>query len=169
MRSRSITAVTLFSLVCIFFTGCYSLNGGSLPKHLKTIAVPVFDDRSRAGIAQYRSELTRNLTEKIESQSPLRFTPYAATADAVLEGSILSFSIEPSQLSGTTERAITNRVTIVVRAVLYDKVEKTVRFDQNFIGFADYSVGSFTAQESAVIQSIRQITEDIFDKIVSDW
>ncbi|ABL66012.1 LptE family protein [Chlorobium phaeobacteroides] len=169
MRNRSITAVTLFTLVCIFVTGCYSLKGGALPAHLKTIAVPVFEDRSRAGIAQYRSEFTRNLTEKIESQSMLRFTPYAATADAVLDGSILSFSIEPSQLSGTTERAITNRVTITVRAVLYDRVKKNVRFDQNFIGFADYPVGGFSAQQEAVTQSIRQITEDIFDKMVSDW
>ena len=49
--------IVLF-LVLAILQGCYSFTGSSLPAHLKTIAIPVFDDRSGAGIAQFRGELT---------------------------------------------------------------------------------------------------------------
>ncbi|MBM3162991.1 MAG: hypothetical protein FJZ79_06690 [Chlorobi bacterium] len=169
MRHTAACAVFLLTVFALLFQGCYSFSGGSVPSHMKTIAVPVFQDRSRAGVAQFRAELTRRLTEKIESQSPLRMTPSRATADALLEGTILSFNDEPSQLGSVTERAITNRITITVRAVFQDRVKKTVLFERTFTGFADYSVGSFAAQQDAIASSLEMIASDMLDSIVSDW
>ena len=48
--------------------GCYSFKGSSLPPHLKTIAIPVFEDRSGAGIAQFRGDLTGRLANKIDNE-----------------------------------------------------------------------------------------------------
>ena len=169
MRHTGIHAVFLLTVLAVLLQGCYSFSGGSVPTHMKTIAIPVFQDRSRAGIAQFRAELTRRLTEKIESGSPLRMTPSRATADALLEGTIISFSDEPSQLSSVTERSITNRITIRVSAVFQDRVKKRILFERTFTGFADYSVGSFSAQQDAITQSIEMIAADILDAIVSDW
>lgn len=169
MRYTGRRAVFLLTVFSALLQGCYSFSGGSVPPHMKTIAVPVFQDRSRAGIAQFRAELTRRLTEKIESGSPLRMTPSRATADALLEGTIVSFNDEPSQLSSVTERALTNRITIRVTAVLQDRVKKNILFERTFTGFADYSVGSFSAQQDAITQSIEMIAADILDSIVSDW
>jgi len=169
MRHTGRKAALLLLLMAILFQGCYSFSGGSVPSHLKTMAVPVFQDRSRAGVAQFRAELTRRLTEKIESQSPLRMTPSRATADCLLEGTIVSFSDEPSQLSSTTERALTNRITISVAALMQDRVKKIVVFERTFTGFADYPVGSFTAQQDAISRSLEMIATDMLDGIVSDW
>lgn len=169
MRYAAMRIVLLLVVFASLLQGCYSFSGGSVPSHMKTIAVPVFQDRSRAGIAQFRTELTRRMTEKIEAQTPLRMTPSRATADALLEGTILSFSDEPNQLSSTMERAITNRITITVSAVLQDRVNKRVLFERSFIGFADYQVGNFSAQQDALSQSIEMIAADILDTIVSDW
>jgi len=168
MRHTGLKAVLLLSFIATLLQGCYSFSGGSVPSHLKT-TVPVFQDRSRAGVAQFRAELTRRLTEKIESQSPLRMTPSRATADCLLEGTIVSFSDEPSQLSSTTERALTNRITISVAALMQDRVKKTVLFERTFTGFADYPVGSFPAQQDAISRSLEMIATDMLDSIVSDW
>ncbi len=169
MRHIGTKAVIFLAFTIAILQGCYSFSGGSAPSHMKTIAVPVFQDRSRSGIAPFRAELTRRLTEKIESQSPLRMTPSRATADGLLEGTITTFSDEPSQLSSTTERAITNRITITVNAAFQDRVNKTMLFERTFTGFADYSVGSFSGKQEAIMQSLEMIASDILDNMLSDW
>ncbi len=149
--------------------GCYSFKGSSLPLHLKTIAIPVFEDRSGAGIAQFRGDLTGRLANKIESQSPLRLTPSMSRAEGLLEGAIISFADAPSQLSSKTERAITNRVTLVVQVTMTDRLKKTLIFSQTFVGFSDYRTGDYVAQQGAIRYCISQIIDEIFDRIVSGW
>ncbi|MFZ4524694.1 MAG: LptE family protein [Chlorobium sp.] len=169
MRKAGATTAILFFFFFAILQGCYSFTGGSLPAHLKTIAIPVFDDRSGAGIAQFRMELARGLCDRIESQSPLRLTPSIARADALLEGSIISFSDVPGQLSSTTERAMTNRITMVVQVTMEDRVKKKALFTQSFVGFADYPAGNSVSQQEAIRFAIGQIVEGIFDRVVSGW
>ncbi len=159
----------LYFFIAVSIQGCYSFSGASLPPHIKTIAIPVFEDHSGAGIAQFRSELTRSLVDKIESQSPLRFTPSILVADALLEGTLISFSDAPSQLSSKTERAITNRITLVVQVTFKDRIRKKSLFTQSFVGFADYYAGTYVAQQEAIRYSMALIIDDIFNKIVSGW
>ena len=161
--------VTLLLLVLATLQGCYSFTGSSLPQHLKTIAIPVFEDRSGAGIAQFRGEITGGLAAKIESQSLLRLTPSIARADALLEGAIISFADSPSQLSSTTERAVTNRVTLVVQVTMTDRVNKRPIFAQSFVGFSDYRTGNYLAQQGAIRYCVNQIIDEIFDRVVSGW
>jgi hypothetical protein len=166
---RKAGASLLILLVLALLQGCYSFHGASLPVNLKTIAIPVFEDRSGAGIAPFRAELTKALVNRVESQSALRVTPSIARADALLEGVIISFSDAPSQLSSTTERALKNRITIVVQVTLADRANKESIFSQYCVGFADYPVGNSAAQQEAIRFSLNQISDDIFDRIVSGW
>lgn len=165
--THSIRILFCFALAILY--GCYSFTGSSLPVHLKTIAIPVFADRSGAGIAQLRGELTGGLVNKTESQSPLRITPSIARADALLEGVITAFSDAPSQLSSKTERAMTNRITLVVEVTMVDRVKKTPIFAQSFVGFSDYHTGDHVAQQEALRFCVNQIIEEIFDRVVSGW
>ncbi len=166
---RKAGASLLILLVLALLQGCYSFHGASLPVNLKTIAIPVFEDRSGAGIAPFRAELTKALVNRVESQSALRVTPSIARADALLEGAIISFSDAPSQLSSTTERALKNRITLVVQVRLADRAKKVPIFTQSSVGFADYPVGNSAAQQEAIRFSLNQIGDDIFDRIVSGW
>ncbi|MEI6847833.1 MAG: LptE family protein [Chlorobiaceae bacterium] len=164
------TAYAVISLLfMVILQACYSFTGVSTALELKTIAVPVFDDRSGAGIAQFRAELTRGIVDKIESQSILQLVPFTANADALLEGVITSFSDDPSQLSSKTERAITNRITLVVHVQMNDQKTKKTIFAQPFIGFADYPVGNYTARQEAIHFCLVQIIDRIFDCVVSGW
>ncbi|MBZ4219497.1 MAG: hypothetical protein LAC69_04830 [Chlorobium sp.] len=169
MQKASSPLMILIVLFMAALQGCYSFKGSSLPLHLKTIAIPVFEDRSGAGIAQFRGDLTGRLANKIESQSPLRLTPSMSRAEGLLEGAIISFADAPSQLSSKTERAITNRVTLVVQVTMTDRLKKTLIFSQTFVGFSDYRTGDYVAQQGAIRYCISQIIDEIFDRIVSGW
>ena len=167
MRQAGVSLLLL--LFVALLQGCYSFSGASLPVHIKTIAIPVFEDHSGAGVASFRAELTKALVNRVESQSALRVTPSITRADALLEGVIISFSDAPSQLSSTTERALKNRVTLVVQVTLADRANKRLIFSQSSVGFADYPVGNSAAQQEAIRFSLNQISDDIFDRIVSGW
>jgi hypothetical protein len=122
-----------------------------------------------AGIAQLREILTRSLLDKIQSQSSLTQDSDVNRANSVLEGAIVSYSDETSQLGISTSRAVTNRITIVVTATFTDKVKNTRFFSQSFTGFADYSVGNYAAQQVAIQSAIAQVTDELFNKMISNW
>jgi hypothetical protein len=169
MRKTSGTLFALFALVTLLLQGCYSFSGASLPPHLHTVAVPLFDDTTQAGIAEFRETTTRNLVSKIESQSTLSVEADPARADALLKGAIVSYSDEPSQLGSSTERAVTNRITIVLQADFDDKVKNTKLFSQTFVGFADYAAGSYPAQQTAIQNAINMAVDDLFNRMISNW
>jgi len=54
----------LIAAMMINFTACgtYSFTGSSVPGHLKTIAIPIAQDRSGAGIPGLRELLTQEIT-----------------------------------------------------------------------------------------------------------
>ncbi|NTU57501.1 MAG: hypothetical protein HGB00_01060 [Chlorobiaceae bacterium] len=169
MQKISRTVTLLLSMVLVLLQGCYSFSGASLPSHLQTVSVPLFDDTSQAGIAQFREAITRNIISKIESQSSLAIEPDPARAHALLKGVIVSYVDEPSQLGSTTERAVTNRITIVIRGDFDDRVKDTRIFSQSFVGFADYSVGNYAAQQAAIQSAINQAVDEMFNRMISNW
>jgi hypothetical protein len=129
----------------------------------------MFDDASQAGIAEFRERITRSLISKVESQSSLSIEPDQSRADSVLKGAIVSYNDEPSQLGGTSERAVTNRITIVIRADFEDRVNNTRLFSQSFVGFADYEAGSYSAQQDAIQTALDMAADDLFNRMISDW
>ncbi len=169
MRKTTGTLFALLTLVMLILQGCYSFTGASLPSHLHTVAVPLFDDTTQAGIAEFRETITRNLINKIESQSTLSIEADPSRSDAVLKGAIVSYSDEPSQLGSATERAVTNRITIVLQADFDDRVKNTRLFSQTFVGFADYQAGSYTAQQTAIQSAYNMAVEDLFNRMISNW
>ncbi|ASQ91139.1 hypothetical protein CHL67_09610 [Prosthecochloris sp. GSB1] len=170
MIHRTHFACLTLLLLGLLLQGCYSFTGASLPPHINSIAVPLFEDRSGAGVAQLTAEFTEKLIEKFEAQSSLNIESAPGRADALVEAVITSFSDEPSQLGSDTERAVTNRITIVVRATCTDLVQNRPFFTRApFSGFADYDVGDFEAKQQAIDSSIDQITDDLFNRIISNW
>jgi len=161
---QSTAASRMLVIIFLLLQGCYSHTGGSLPPHLRTVAVPVV-----AGGSEYRADLTRELTRKIESESSLQVVSSIARADALIEASIVSWSDTANQLSAATERAITNRVTVVIQVSMDDRVMKRPVFSEQFVGFADYTVGDSLGQQQAIRSSMRQAIELAFDRIVSGW
>ena len=154
----------------INFIGCcsYSFTGASVPEHLKTISIPVADDRSGAGEPGLRELFTSKLTQKFIDDNTLRVTD-RVNANASIDCTISSFSDAPSVVSGG-ENVTTRKITIGVQVIYKDLVKRKTIFEQNFSNYGDYNAsGGLTEKNTAIGVAVDKITEDILLAAVSGW
>ena len=152
------------------FTSCcsYSFTGASVPDHLKTIAIPVADDRSGAGEPGLRELFTSKLTQKFIDDNTLRVSD-RVNANASLDCTISSFSDAPAVVSGG-ENVTTRRITIGVQVIYKDLVKRKTIFEQNFSNYGDYSAtGGLNEKNNAINVAVDKISEDILLAVVSGW
>ena len=66
---------TILVLALVSLTGCsgcpYSFTGSSVPAHLKTVAIPLFDDLSGSGEPGLRELLTNKLIARFRQDNSL--------------------------------------------------------------------------------------------------
>jgi len=165
------------SLVLVFAAGlgvgacAYTTSSVSLPPHLKTIAIPVFEN----GTNEYTLEqdLTDAVVQRFVSDNHLRVVD-ERSADAVLKGRIILyknsvFGISPQNL------AQEYRVTIGISAVFKDQVKnRELWSDQNLVKTANYYVqnvpghGASTELEGRK-QAIAKLADEILTRSVQGW
>lgn len=151
-----------------FGCGAYSFTGASVPSHLKTIAIPVAEDKSPAAIPGLRESLTDELIKKFINDNSLQVTD-RSKADATLECVITSVTDAPSIVSAG-EQITSRRITINVNVIYKDLVQRKTIFDDNFSNYGDYVPGEATNErENAITNAIDKISEDILLAVVSGW
>src|SRR5215510_11536148 len=74
--------------------GCYSFRGGSVPSHLKTVAVPLFDDQSGSAEPGLREKFTNKLIDRFRQDNSLQVTD-KTRSDSAVEGVIISLIDKP--------------------------------------------------------------------------
>jgi len=160
----------LFGISAVINFGCgsYSFTGASVPAHLKTIAIPVADDKSPAAIPGLRELLTDNLIQKFISDNSLQVTE-RSTANATLECVITSVTDAPAIVSAG-EQITSRRLTINVKVIYKDLVQKKTIFENNFTNYGDYVPGEATnKREDAIDIAVDKLSEDILLAVVSGW
>lgn len=159
-----ITAMVLnFGACCM-----YSFTGASVPEHLKTIAIPMADDRSGGAEPGLREKLTEVLTKKFIDDNTLQVTD-KSSANAVLECTVVSISDAPAIVTAG-EQIATRRITISVSVVNKDLVKRKNIFEKTFSNYGDYpSGGSIDSRRSAIEEAIEKIAQDILLDTVSGW
>ncbi len=153
----------------IILLGCsYSFKGGSVPPHLKTIAIPIAEDQSGYGEPTLRDRLTTQLVQRFINDNTLEMAD-RNTADAVLEGVITDVKDAPSVVEAG-EQVATRRITVTVRVTFQDlKLRKKV-WEKDFSSWGDYPSGGGLAQRGEGIQeAVRKLTEDILNETVAGW
>lgn len=160
----------LFGTSALISFGCstYSFTGASVPAHLKTIAIPIAEDKSPAAIPGLRESLTDNLIQKFISDNSLQVTE-RSTANATLECVITSVTDAPAIVSAG-EQISSRRLTINVKVIYKDLVQKKTIFENNFTNHGDYVPGEATnKREDAIAVAIDKLSEDILLAVVSGW
>jgi hypothetical protein len=167
MRPLTFTIMLVGALLCC--TGCpYSFTGASVPKHLKTIAIPLVDDQSGFGAAGLRESFTTELTNLFISDNSLQVAD-KTTADSILEGVITSVSDAPSLVT-QNETVTKRRITITVKCAYNDKVQRKKVWEKTFSQWGDYdSGGGLSQREIGFREAIKKVTEDILLETVSGW
>lgn len=156
-------------LLALTLWGCsYSFTGSSVPPHLKTVAIPLFDDQSNSAEPALREDFTNRLIERFRQDNSLEVTDQAA-ADAVLEGTVTTVTDQPTVVTAgeTVEKA---RITVTVKAVFRDMKLKKTMFDKNFTNWGEYEIGADPSIRSEALHTaIEKVTEDILLEAVSGW
>jgi hypothetical protein len=165
MKTLGALILLASALNCV---GCYSFTGASVPTHLKTIAIPLFDDQSGSGEASLREKLTRTLTDLFIRDNSLEVADKGA-ADSILEGAIVSTRDEILTVGGG-DTVNKRRINMSVKVVYQDMRLRKKVFDKTFTNSGDYDPGKgFAQRQAAFDEAIRKISEDILLETVSGW
>ncbi len=155
----------LIYFFCLTFFGCYSFTGSSIPKHLKTISIPLVNDESGFGDPTLKEKLTNKLKEKILQDNSLLISDNQ-NFDSILEGKILSVTNEASVIKAG-ERVSEKKVVISVSFSFTDKILKKKVWEKTFSNFGVYEINS--PIENAIDDAIEKMSEDIILATVSNW
>ncbi len=155
MRKKIILSVLLLSL--LFTVNCgYKLSGSGkyIPKDLKSIAIPDFDNKT----TEYRAEqfVTFAIRDEFIKRSRMVLREKVEEADALLEGSILKFDVTPVNYSslGSVDMY---KVTIKINVKLVNLKNNSIIYEKKNMSFTgNYEVGSsdFFSQESEALKKI---------------
>jgi len=167
--NRIIILVSCTLFIAFFFIGCnYKFNQVSIPAEIKTVRVQYIDNKARYINPQLSPQLTDRLRQKIVSQTKLTQVNNE-NADYDISGSITQYDVTTSGIS--SQQVATNRLTVGVTLTLLDrktgKEPKSITASRSF----DFSASLTLPQAEQRLQDeiIRNLTDEIFNKIFSDW
>ena len=111
-----------YSIVNFTSCGVYSFSGASVPSHLKSISIPIAEDRSGSGEPGLRELLTNQLIQKFIDDNSLQVSE-RGKANANLECTITGFADIPN-IVAAGENITSRRLTINVKVIYNDNVNK---------------------------------------------
>src|SRR5262249_47042758 len=140
---RMIRIMMSIALLCLVssFTECYKPagRGDNLPKHIKTLAIPAFQNPSLRYKVEQRFTAAM-VDEAIRRARSLNVVSTAEGADAVMLGTIKHFLFRPVLLDDQG-RARLFEVIIYVSLTVRDQTRNKIIFDnQNYIFRGEYEI-----------------------------
>ena len=172
MTSKKIFLILVsasFVLMATITTSCgaYSFSGASVPDSIKTVKVNPFDNKARYVNTQLASRLTNQITQKITNQTRLSPTN-GDNSHYEISGYISDYSVTTSGISN--QQTVNNRLTVSVHISLNNHLAgKTDEYDVSR-SFEFSANTSLQAAEAALLDEIiRGLTDDIFNRIFSNW
>ena len=155
----------IITVILIIATGCYSFTGSSVPPHLKTVAIPLFEDVSGFGEPGMREKITRKLIDVFVNDNSLEIGE-RTTANSILEGSVTTITDAPLVIGGG-DVVKTRKVTITVHATFTDMKFRKKLWEKDFSNYGQYEQGQ--ARTAAIDDAISKVSEDILLETVSGW
>ena len=172
LNSLRITRIFLLVLFVIsLLSGCrvYSFNGANIPAEIKTVRVQYIENKARYNNAQLSPGLTDKLRQKIVSQTKLTQVNND-NADYDISGYISQYDVSTSGISN--QQVSINRLTVAVSLVLLNRKTpgaqpKNISASRSFDFSATLTLQQAERQLNDEI--IRNLTDEIFNKLFSDW
>ncbi len=164
MNKPWIISLAIPTLLLSAGCGIYSFSGSTLPPHIRTVAVPLFENRTpEFGIDQ---SLTDGIIEAISQDNTLKISD-PDNADSIIEGAIVRIE-DRADTYDQAEQASAYRVTITVKASFTDRKDRKVFWDETLTQWGRYD-NSETSREEGLREAIRKLGEDIINRSVSGW
>jgi hypothetical protein len=150
------------------FQSCniYKFNQATIPDSIKTVKINITENRAQYTSPQLGQRLTERIRQKVIGQTKL--SPKNEDPDWEISPTITQYSFTTSAISN--QQAATNRLTVGVHILLFDrKADEQKEFDVSR-SFEFSASQSFQQAEAALMDEItRTITDEIFNKLFSNW
>jgi hypothetical protein len=146
----------------------YKLRDTYIPDSIKTVKVIPIENRARYINPQLSQKLTEKLRQKIVGQTKLTQTN-SDNADWEISGYISDYSVSTSGIS--QRQASTNRLNVSVSITLFKKRDN-IQMDPVSVSHSFDFPATRTlqaAERDLLDESVRNMTDEIFNQIFSGW
>ncbi len=171
LMNKQLTRLTILFFAIASSTACkvnYSMRDAVIPTDVKTVKIGFIENRARYINPQLSPKLTDKLQVKITNQTKLTRTN-SDDAHYVINGTITNY--DGSQTVGVSaQQASTNRLTVTVHVILKKNLDNKVEEFDVTRSF-DYSANlTFQQAEGQLLDEVvRNLTDEIFNRIFSNW
>ena len=151
------------AFIIFMLTGCgiYSFSGSTLPFHIKTVAVPLFEDKTTEfGIDQ---KFTDGLIDAIIEDNTLKIAD-PRSADALVRGEILRIEDRAGQYNAQ-EAASDYRVTITAKVAFEDVKKRQILWEETWTQWGSYT----DDREEGIDEAVKKLSTEILNRTVSGW
>jgi hypothetical protein len=158
--------------LCVIAVSCssvnYSFTGASIAEGIETVSIKTFQSYAPLANANLSQTFTEALKDKFLSQTNLDLV--ASNGDLQFDGSITGYNVTSVAIQGN-ETAALNRLTITVKVKFTNTKDDKLDYETSFSRYTDYeSSQNLASIEDGLITEINdQLTQDIFNKAVSNW
>ncbi len=165
----------LHYILLIFISGIitscktsYSFTGASIPENVKTVSVQTFQNFASLANVNLTQTFSEALKNKFISLTNLELV--VDEGDLQFDGAITDYRVIPIAIQGDQTAAL-NRLTITVKVNFVNLKDEKQSFESSFTRYADFdSSKNLSDVEDLLIKDINdQLTQDIFNKAVSNW
>jgi hypothetical protein len=164
--------IGLAALAVFTGPGCMGYRlGSSLPANIRTLRVPVFENRSEEPLIE--ADLTREVIGAIQRDATFQVVRGTQPADAELKVTLRKFLMAPVAYDGGRDsRADTYRLTIIASYTLtHEATGQVLSQHARVYGQAIVPiVGDITSSKLAALpEASQELARDIVDKITETW
>lgn len=172
-------SLALAVLLATVNTGCgvYSFADVSIPDSIKTVRVNFIENKARYINPQLSPQLTERLRQKIVNQTRLQQTQND-NAHWDIHATIIQYDVSTSAISsnqqggtgGNRQAAVTNRLTVGIQITINNRLSNTTEeytVNRNFE--FDATLALQTAENQLLDEMIRNLTDDMFNRMFSNW
>ncbi len=168
MNRKSIFAYLALPIGLFFQSACgpYSFSG-SANSHIKTVAVPVFEDNTAEfGV---KEDLANSIIDAFNRDNTLKIAN-RRTADALISGTVLAVNDRAGDYD-RDESVSSIQVHVTVEVKYEDLKKRKVLWEDQLSRFGTYApdASEKNSREDAIAEAIALLTQEVLDRSVSGW
>ncbi len=164
--NKLILKITLLTALLLQLScGFYSFKG-SLDPHLKTVAIPLIDNRTAEfGVAE---QMTDAFIDEFTKDNSLKIADIGS-ANVLINGAITRIDDRSGAVtSSETVQDIKIYITVSIKCM--DQVKHQVMWEERLTQWGAYDPsGGPSAREDALAEAIEKLSQDVLNKTVSGW
>jgi outer membrane lipopolysaccharide assembly protein LptE/RlpB len=159
----------IIALTSLFATCKYSFKDTSpIPQEVKTFRVNYLENKAPYVNPQLSPQLTERLKQKVISTTRLRQTNND-DAHYDISGYVSNYATSTTAISGNNPSA--NRLTVGFHLVFKNTLDNTKNFETDLTRTFDFPASQSLAQAEASLNTeiVKNVVDEIFNKIFSNW